>query len=131
HEPTPAELDRAVALAQFDEVVALRQDQGGLEALAGYLGSRLSGGEKQRLALARLILRDPEVVICDEYTANVDVRTARLIHDAVRTHFAGRTRVIISHELASARGADHILVVDHGRLVQEGTPDRLREQPGL
>jgi ATP-binding cassette subfamily B protein len=83
------------------------------------------------LALARLVLRDPQVVICDEYTANVDVRTARLIHEAMRTHFAGRTRVVITHELYTARGAEWIIVIDHGRVVQQGTPEQLAEQPGL
>jgi ABC-type multidrug transport system fused ATPase/permease subunit len=61
----------------------------------------------------------------------VDVKTARLIHEAMRTHFAGRTRIVITHELASVRGADHIVVVDHGRVVQQGTHEELRTRPGL
>jgi ABC-type multidrug transport system fused ATPase/permease subunit len=95
------------------------------------MGNRLSAGERQRIALARLMLRDPQVIICDEYTANVDVKTARLIQQAMATHFAGRTRVVITHELYSVRDADWIIVIDHGRVVQQGTHDELRDRPGL
>jgi ABC-type multidrug transport system fused ATPase/permease subunit len=112
-------------------IVDQRKAEGGLNALAGYMGNRLSGGERQRLALARLLLRNPQVIICDEYTANVDVRTARLIQEAMATHFAGHTRVVITHELFSARNADWIIVIDQGRVVQQGTPEELRSQPGL
>ena len=129
--PPPEKLARAIEIAQLREVVEHRQTQGGLDAVAGYMGSRLSGGEKQRVALARLVLRDPQVIICDEYTANVDARTAFLIQEAMRTYFAGRTRVVITHELANARGADRIIVIDQGRVVQQGTHEDLREQPGL
>lgn len=128
---SPEQLARAVDLSQLSEVVARRQHEGGLDAVAGYMGNRLSGGEKQRVALARLLLRDPEVIICDEYTANVDVKTARLIHESMRTIFAGRTRVVITHELYSARGADWIIVIDRGHVVQQGTHEQLRDQPGL
>jgi ATP-binding cassette subfamily B protein len=130
-EVSPEALGRALDLAQLEEVVSLRKDQGGLDAEVGYMGTRLSGGERQRVALARLVLRNPDVIVCDEYTANVDVKTARLIHEAMRTHFAGQTRVIITHELASARSADHIVVIDHGRVVQQGTHEQLRAVPGL
>jgi ATP-binding cassette subfamily B protein len=127
----PERLARAIDLAQLQEVVDLRRGEGGLEAQAGYMGNRLSGGERQRLALARLVLRDPQVIVCDEYTANVDVKTARLIQEAMATHFAGHTRVVITHELYSARGADWIIVIDHGQVVQQGTHEELRARPGL
>lgn len=125
-------LDQAVAFSHLGEVVAQRESEGGLDSMAGYMGNRLSGGEKQRIALARLVLRDLDVVICDEYTANVDVKTARLIHDAVVTHFTGRTRVMITHEPFSARDADWVLVLARGgKVAQQGTPDELCNQPGF
>jgi ATP-binding cassette subfamily B protein len=124
-------LARAIELAQLHEVIELRRGEGGLEAPAGYLGNRLSAGERQRLALARLLLRDPQVIVCDEYTANVDVKTARLIQEAMRTHFAGRTRVVITHELYTARDADWVVVIDRGRVAQQGTHVELRARPGL
>jgi ABC-type multidrug transport system fused ATPase/permease subunit len=130
-EVAPARMAQVIEWAQLQPVVEQRQAEGGLDAPAGYMGNRLSGGERQRIALARLILRDPQVIICDEYTANVDVKTARLIHEAMHTHFAGRTRVVITHELYSVRGADWIIVIDHGQMVQQGTHEDLSRQPGL
>jgi ATP-binding cassette subfamily B protein len=130
-EVSEGRLASVVELAQLRPLLEQRRGEGGLDALAGYMGSRLSAGERQRIALARLLLREPEVIVCDEYTANVDVKTARLIHEAIRTHFAGRTRVVITHELASVRGADRLIVVDGGRVVQQGTHAELSAAPGL
>jgi len=121
-------LHRAGAVAAGSGAAAERRRTGGTGRLHG---NRLSGGEQQRIALARLILRDPPVIICDEYTANVDVKTAGLIHEAMSTHFAGRTGVVITHELYSVRGADWIIVIDHGQVVQQGTHEELRGQAGL
>jgi ATP-binding cassette subfamily B protein len=130
-DPDEATLQRAIQMAQLHELVEGRRHEGGLEASAGYMGARLSGGERQRVALGRLLLQDPSVIICDEYTANIDVRTARLIHEMIRRQFAGRTRVVITHELYTVRGADHMIVLDHGRIMQQGTHDQLVSQPGL
>jgi ABC-type multidrug transport system fused ATPase/permease subunit len=124
-------LARAVEISQLNEVVENRRHEGGLAADAGYLGANLSGGEKQRIALARLILQDPEVIVCDEYTANIDIKTATLIQEAMRTLFAGRTRVIISHELYTVKGADHIVVLDRGKVVQTGTHEELVARDGM
>jgi ATP-binding cassette subfamily B protein len=130
-EPAPRKLDEALSLAQLDEVVERRRDQGGLDAVAGYLGNRLSGGEQQRIALGRLALQDPEVIICDEYTANIDVRTAQVISEAMRMRFRDRTRVVITHQLYSVKGADHIIVLDQGRAIDRGTHEELISRPGL
>ena len=124
-------LARAIEISQLADVVEIRKSEGGLDATAGYMGAKLSGGEKQRVALARLILRDPEAIVCDEYTANIDVKTARLIHETIRSVFADRTRVLITHELYTIKGADRIIVLDRGRVAQTGTHEDLVDKPGL
>jgi ABC-type multidrug transport system fused ATPase/permease subunit len=120
-----------VKAAQLEELVQSRSSEGGLEASAGYMGMRLSGGERQRLALGRLLVQNPQIIVCDEYTANIDVKTAQLIQDMMRLRFAGYTRLIITHELYNAKGADRILVLDQGQIVESGTHQELRLRPGL
>ncbi len=122
-------LNRAIDLAQLREFVESRE--AGLDFLAGHMGRNLSAGEKQRLALARLIVQDPEIIICDEYTANIDVKTAGLIHEVMRTEFSGRTRIIITHQLYTIKGADHIVVLDKGTIAQAGTHAELVARPGV
>jgi ABC-type multidrug transport system fused ATPase/permease subunit len=95
------------------------------------MGARLSGGERQRIALARLFLQDPQIIVCDEYTANIDVKTSKLIQESIDRHFSNRTRIVITHQLYSIRNADHIVVLDAGRVVQTGVHDELINQPGL
>jgi ABC-type multidrug transport system fused ATPase/permease subunit len=124
------QLDACIEFAQLHELVEKRRDQGGLEAVAGYLGNRLSGGEQQRIALGRLFLQSPQVIICDEYTANIDVKTEKLIHEAMRTLFRDRTRVVITHQLHTIRGADHIIVLERGRVVDAGSHEELLARPG-
>jgi ABC-type multidrug transport system fused ATPase/permease subunit len=126
----PGQLQACVEFAQLGELIEKRRDQGGLQAEAGYLGNRLSGGEQQRIALGRLFLQSPEVIICDEYTANIDVKTEKLIHEAMRTRFRDRTRVVITHQLHTIRGADHIIVLEHGHVVDAGTHEELLSRPG-
>jgi ABC-type multidrug transport system fused ATPase/permease subunit len=122
-------LNRAIDLAQLREFV--QSHPGGLEFVAGHMGRNLSAGEKQRLALARLIVQDPEIIICDEYTANIDVKTAGLIHEVMRSEFSGRTRIIITHQLYTIKGADHIVVLDQGTIAQAGTHEELLAGPGV
>jgi ABC-type multidrug transport system fused ATPase/permease subunit len=122
-------LGRAVELAQLSSLIESREE--GLDFIAGHMGRNLSAGEKQRVALARLILQDPEIIICDEYTANIDVKIAGLIHEVMRTEFAGRTRIIITHQLYTIKGADHIIVLDKGRIAQAGAHQELLAQPGV
>ena len=92
------------------------------------MGRNLSAGEKQRLALARLIVQDPEIIICDEYTANIDVKTAGLIHEVMRSEFSERTRIIITHQLYTIKGADHIVVLDKG-IIAAGRHTRRSARP--
>jgi ABC-type multidrug transport system fused ATPase/permease subunit len=122
-------LTRAIELAQLREFIQSRRE--GLDFIAGHMGRNLSAGEKQRLALARLVLQDPEIIICDEYTANIDVKIAGLIHEVMRTEFAGRTRIIITHQLYTIKGADHIIVLDQGEIAQAGTHEELLADPGV
>lgn len=122
-------LNRAIELAQLSEFVESRE--GGLDFVAGHMGRNLSAGEKQRLALARLIVQNPEIIICDEYTANIDVKTAGLIHEVMRSEFSERTRIIITHQLYTIKGADHIVVLDQGTIAQAGTHKELLDQSGV
>jgi ABC-type multidrug transport system fused ATPase/permease subunit len=112
-------------------VLQQRQGQGGLESAPGYLGQFLSGGERQRIALARLLLRDPKVILCDEHVANIDAPTAQLIQHSLHTHFAGRTRVVVTHDLSQAREADWVLVIQEGQVLQQGTHTSLNLATGL
>ncbi|MCB9766685.1 MAG: ABC transporter ATP-binding protein [Candidatus Omnitrophica bacterium] len=123
------QLNRVIQMAQLSGIIESRD--GGLDASVGYMGSRLSGGERQRIALGRLFLQNPRVIICDEYTANIDVKTARLIQETMRTEFADRTRIVITHELYTIKGADHIIVLDRGRVESVGVHETLIGKPGL
>jgi ATP-binding cassette subfamily B protein len=103
----------------------------GYDTIVGERGYRLSGGEKQRLALARVILKDPRILVLDEATSHLDSQSEALIQDALRTVMAGRTSVVIAHRLSTILSADLILVMDRGRIVEQGTHAELLVQGGL
>ena len=103
----------------------------GLETMVGERGHRLSGGEKQRLAIARLLLKSPAVVILDEATAHLDSENEQLVHAALQTALKGRTSIVIAHRLSTVRDADQILVLEKGAIVERGTHDELVARGGL
>jgi ATP-binding cassette subfamily B protein len=99
--------------------------------MVGERGHRLSGGEKQRLAIARLLLKSPSVVILDEATAHLDSENEQLVHAALQTALQGRTSIVIAHRLSTVRDADQILVLEKGSIVERGTHDELVAKGGL
>ena len=114
-----AQLWRALAAAQIDELVAGLPD--GLDTTVGARGHRFSGGEKQRLAIARTLLRDPRVLVLDEATSALDNDTERELQRALDTLSAGRTTITIAHRLSTIESADQIAVLDHGQVVETGS----------
>ena len=116
---TDAELVDALRAAQILPLVESLPD--GLETVVGDRGYRLSGGEKQRLAIARLLLKAPDIVVLDEATAHLDSESEAALQRALRTALAGRTSIVIAHRLSTIREADQILVVSAGRIVERGT----------
>jgi subfamily B ATP-binding cassette protein MsbA len=103
----------------------------GYDTLVGERGVKLSGGQRQRVAIARAILKDPAVLILDEATSNLDNESERLIEDALSKLLVGRTTLIIAHRLSTVRRADRLIVLDHGRIVEEGTHAELLDVGGL
>lgn len=126
---TDAEIHAALQAAQVETLV--RSLPEGLDTLVGERGYRFSGGEKQRLAIARLLLKAPNIVILDEATAHLDSESEALVQQALETALAGRTSIVIAHRLSTILKADQILVLDQGRIVQRGTHAELVEQPGI
>ncbi|MDQ1725360.1 MAG: ATP-binding cassette, subfamily bacterial [Frankiaceae bacterium] len=120
---TDEELWEALDAAQVGALVRSLPD--GLETLVGDRGYRLSGGEKQRVAIARVLLKRPRIVILDEATAHLDSENEVLVQHALQKALAGRTSLVIAHRLSTVRDADQILVVDDGRIVERGTHDEL------
>ncbi|MFF1297875.1 MULTISPECIES: ABC transporter ATP-binding protein [unclassified Streptomyces] len=125
---TDEELRAAAKAAQIHEHIAGLPD--GYDTVVGERGHRFSGGEKQRLAIARTILRDPPVLILDEATSALDTRTEAAVQDAIDALSANRTTLTIAHRLSTVRGADQIVVLDSGSVAERGTHEELLEKDG-
>jgi ATP-binding cassette, subfamily B, bacterial MsbA len=116
---TPAAVQRAIEVANLADVVA--QLPQGLDTLVGERGAMVSGGQRQRIAIARAVIRDPSILILDEATSHLDAVSEQLVQQALVNASRGRTTIVIAHRLSTIREADKLVVLEHGRLVEEGT----------
>ncbi|WP_421742889.1 ABC transporter ATP-binding protein [Cellulomonas sp.] len=128
-EATDADIERALQQAHIADLVATLPD--GIHTVVGDRGYRLSGGERQRLAIARMLLKAPDVVILDEATAHLDSGSEAAVQAALDEALSGRTSIVIAHRLSTIRQADAIVVLDHGRVVDQGTHTELLARGGV
>ncbi|MGD0400243.1 MAG: ABC transporter ATP-binding protein [Syntrophobacteraceae bacterium] len=128
-ELSEAEIGRIVDLSQLESLV--HRLPLGLDTIIGEGGMDLSAGQKQLLAFARVLARDPKILILDEATSNVDTETEMLIEQAIRAVMANRTSIIIAHRLSTIRRANQIIIIDQGQIVEQGTHEDLMEKAGL
>jgi ATP-binding cassette subfamily B protein len=129
HDATEEEMEQACRSAQIWDLVQSLPNR--FETLVGERGHRLSGGEKQRLAIARLLLKSPSVVILDEATAHLDSENEALVQQALKSALKDRTSIVIAHRLSTIRDADQIIVLEHGVIVERGKHDELIAAAGL
>jgi ATP-binding cassette subfamily B protein len=125
---TDAELVAAARAARIHDLISSLPD--GYDTVVGSRGHRFSGGEKQRIAIARTLLRNPRILVLDEATSALDTETERAVQEAFDTLSQGRTTITIAHRLSTVRDADQIVVLDHGRVVERGTHETLLEEEG-
>ena len=126
---TEIEMEEACKAAQIWDLIASLPN--GFDTVVGERGHRLSGGEKQRLAIARLLLKAPRIVVLDEATAHLDSENEALVQDALSTALKERTSIVIAHRLSTVRSADQILVLDEGLIKERGRHDELIALNGI
>jgi ATP-binding cassette subfamily B protein len=126
---TQAEIEAACRAANIHDMIMRLPN--GYETLVGERGYRLSGGEKQRLAIARVILKDPRILVLDEATSHLDSQNEAMIQAALVPLFAGRTSIVIAHRLSTVLAADKILVLSEGSIVEQGSHAELLARGGL
>jgi ATP-binding cassette subfamily B protein len=126
---TQGEIEAATKAANIHQFIMDLPE--GYETIVGERGYRLSGGEKQRIALARVILKDPRILVLDEATSHLDSESEALIQEALKHVMAGRTNIVIAHRLSTILAADQILVIDRGRIVERGTHEELLAMRGV
>ncbi len=129
--PEATEADIWAAAEAANAAEFLRALPQGLETFLGESGARLSGGQRQRIAIARAVLKDAPLLLLDEATSSLDAESEHLVQQALDRLMQGRTTLVIAHRLATVRGADRTIVLEHGRIVAEGTHDRLVAEGGL
>lgn len=129
HNATQKELEDACKLANIYEFIQTQEL--GFDAMVGNRGLKLSGGEKQRLSLARVVLKAPKILVLDEATSSLDSISEHAIQDALERVMVGRTSIVIAHRLSTVLAADHILVVKDGVIAEQGTHDKLLQQDGV
>ena len=129
HDATEAEMEEACKAAQIWQLIESLPNR--FETLVGERGHRLSGGEKQRLAIARLLLKSPSVVILDEATAHLDSENEALVQNALKSALKGRTSIVIAHRLSTIKDADQIIVLENGTIVERGKHEELFNAGGL
>lgn len=125
---TKEEIIRAAVLASAHEFILRMPD--GYDTVIGSSGRQLSGGERQRISIARAILANPKILILDEATASVDTETEKAIQTSMQYLVKNRTTLSIAHRLSTLRDADRLIVLDHGRITEEGTQKELEELKG-
>ena len=126
---TDSELEAACRAANIHDFIMGLPER--YDTIVGERGYRLSGGEKQRIAIARVILKDPRILVLDEATSHLDSQSEALIQEALKTVQQGRTSIVIAHRLSTILAADLILVMDRGQVVERGTHEELLAQGGL